>query len=512
MNGRGLSLSAPVAQGGSAAALLTACLGSYLVTVAFTPVSTILPGIARGLDVEVTDAGWILTSYLVALTGFLLVSGRIGDIYGHRRVFTVGLAIYALAAAGAGVSQTLLQLIMVRTLQGLGAALIFGNALALVTAAVSERERGRAVGLVLMSSSLGALTGAALAVLAVELISWRLVFLMTAPPAAMGIAVALRLRDNLHTQRSGLDLLGALLLFLTLATLSLSLTHAHGGPETFAGGWRWHLPMQLLTLGLLGAFIWVERRAANPILPGRLLRRPVFTLTIAANLILHMTMMAAFFLMPVLIEQGLELAPIYTAGLAIGIVSFGVVLAPVSGWLYDRTRWPYFPPLGMLLITTGFFSLGLMDTGSSYILIWALGALNGVGAGLFLTVNNTTAMSALEPSERGFASGMVATTTQMGHTLAISLAGVILATALGAGAEHGAVSAAYIGGFQRTVLAMGVVSSLGVLLALAAARLSVRPSPTAPLPARASSSVASARALLARSHGGVESPAARLEG
>ncbi|MBI3953685.1 MAG: MFS transporter [Chloroflexi bacterium] len=444
--------------------LLTAAIGTFLVSYGLSPVSAILPSIADGLQAPVTLAGWVLSAYLITIVGFLLIAGRLGDAYGHRRVFTIGLALYALAALGGGLAQSAPQLIGARALQGFGGALMAGTSLAIVAEAVGEGGRGKAVGLVGMAASLAAVIGAFFAVVFVETLNWRWVFFSAVPLAGLGLAAALAAGAEPARQRPRrLDLAGGVLLFAALLAFSLSLNHFHGGEDTFQDGFAWHTSMQGVALACLLAFLWVELRSPHPIIEFGYLRQGRFTLAISANTTLHMTMMASFFLFPVLTEKGLLLTPRHTAGLIIGILIFSVVLGPISGMVYDRTRFRLLTPASLSFVALGFVLLGLSGSGLGYTVVLGIGILQSIGSAFFLTPNNTMVMNMVGPEGRGFASGLLATSTQLGHGLAVSLATLVFSFSV---RGEAALPAAYLQGFQQNALVMAAIATLGVTCAL----------------------------------------------
>lgn len=438
--------------------------GYFLVMFAVAPASVILPSLAKELNAQLEAASWVMTAYLLPLTALLLGAGRLADLYGHRRLFTLGLAVATLATFACGLAPSLPVLLAGRVAQGAGAALMSATSLALITSAAPPAWRGRAIGIVTMSSALAAMLGTALASLFVTYLSWRWAFTSAAPVGAMALVLALRMGPDRPVERqSRPDWGGALLLFGALTALSLSLSHFHDGPETFEAGWPYHSTMHLLTAVLLALFIWVERRTPQPLVRLDQLRNGVFVSAVGANCILHMTMLMAVFSTPFLIERGLGLPAAQTGTLLAVVQLSNTAMTLLSGWLYDRTRTPLLRPLSIGAVAAGLLILGLTGAAASYPAFFAVSLLMGCGSGLFMTSNNTVIMTALPRSYTGFASGMLETTRQLGHTL-----GVVVATAglsvIGAVPAQ-AQQTAFIAGFQRACLLMGAIALAGAVLA-----------------------------------------------
>lgn len=455
--------------------------GYFLIMLAVSPVSVVLPTMAADLDVDLARASWVMAAYLLPLTGLLLPAGRMGDLLGHRRVFAAGLALVTVASVLAGLAPTLAALVAARALQGIGAALASGNSLAIIAEAVPDHERGRAIGLATMASSLGAMVGTALAPLVLAYLHWRWAFLIGAPGGVAALAMALRLPlPRPSVTRVPLDVSGALLLVGALGALALSLQHLHDGPETFEAGAPYHVTLHAITLALLAAFVWVERRVPAPLVLLDQLRHRLFSAAIVANGVLHMTMMMAIFSIPFLIEQGMGMTPGRTGVLLTVMqgVTTGMTLA--GGWLYDRTRSPLLRPLGLGSVAAGLLVLSVIADSISYSQLFALLVVMGAGSGLFMTANNAAIMGALPGSYRGFASGMLETTRQLGHALGVAVAtagmavaGVSVGAALGVA---GAAQATLVEGFQQACLLMGLIAVAGAACAAVRAK-AARPSP-----------------------------------
>ncbi|HEU5316742.1 MAG TPA: MFS transporter [Chloroflexota bacterium] len=439
--------------------------GYFLVMFAVSPVSVVLPSLSESFGIGVDRASWVMTSYLLPLTAALLPAGRLGDIVGHRRLFTIGIGLAGVAALVSGAAPSIWLLFVARAVQGIGAALVSASAMPIVAGAVGENARGRAIGLITMASSTGAMAGTALAPIYVTYLDWRWAFYSAALTGAVAFLLALRLgRDAVVVQSRRLDWPGTALLLMALTVASVSLSHFHEGPETFQDGWRWHIPMHAAALALLAMFVAVERRVPSPLIQLKQLAVGRFTTAIGANGVLHMTMMVAVFSVPFLVQRGLRLGAVEAGVMLTTMQACTTAMTLVGGWLYDRTRAWWLCPAAMAMVASGLTALGLVGEALDYPRAFAIVVWTGIGSGCFMTTNNTRIMSALSAEYRGFASGMLETTRQYGHTLGVAVAATgLTAAAMVSGSpeiEAGATRA----GFGQAAMLAGAIAWIGVLL------------------------------------------------
>jgi MFS transporter, DHA2 family, methylenomycin A resistance protein len=441
----------------------TVSAGYLLVSWGMAPISAILPTISADLQIDVSAAGWIMTSYFLLLVGTVLIMGRIGDLYGHRRVFAGGIFLFGLMSVVGGLANRLEPLLVARSIQGIGAAMVFGSSLALVAEAVPTARRGTAIGVLTMSSGLAALLGVMFSVYAAQYLSWHWAFFIPTPVAIAALIFSWRLPHGAASgSRTQIDWKGGLLLFAGLTILMLSLNHFHDGEQSFQEGAYYHLPMHILAGVLLAIFAWVETRVPQPLLDFRMLRDPHFGSGVIANGIAHMTMLASSFLLPFLLERGRGMSPSDTGFLMLGMQTFMLLCSLGAGWLYDRNRSPALSWITLGAIAAGLTVYGLGGASLPFAVLMGVGAVLGASLGGFTTVNNTAVMGLAAADKRGLASGMVETTRQLGHSVGVSLSSSIMAGAL-VGVAAPDLAAAYADGFQRSALAMGILSWLGVL-------------------------------------------------
>ena len=446
--------------------LLTVSIGYLLVSWGMAPVSSILPTISADLGIDVSAAGWIMNAYFLLLVGAVLVTGRIGDVVGHRHVFALGVAIFALAGVAAGLTATFEALVVARSIQGIGSAMVFGTSLALVAEAVPASRRGLAIGILTTAAGVAALLGVSFSVFAVQYLSWHWTFYIMGPLGVLTFGMAMRLPRTATTgSPQQIDWIGAILLFSGLTVGMLSLSHFHDGEQSFQEGANYHLTMHIIAGLILALFVWVELRVKQPLLLLQMLRDTRFASGIFANGIAHMSMLASSFLLPFLLERGRGLTPTDTGQLMLIQQITMVSCSMLAGYLYDRFRTPLFAWGTLASIAAGLVALGLAGGWMPYWGLLGIAVFLGGGLGGFTTVNNTAIMSYAGQGKRGFASGMVETTRQLGHSVGVTLSSTIMAGAL-VGVAQSDLPTAYASGFQQATLLMGGFTALGLLAAL----------------------------------------------
>ena len=453
-------------------ALVTVALGYFAVQLAMTSVPPILPTLAHLFEADVSLVSWSMTAYFLTVTSSMLMAGRLGDSIGYAQVFAWGMVVYTLATLGCGLAQGIGQLIVMRGMQGIGGAMVFGNSLAMVTNAFPAHQRGRAVGALVTISSLGAMLGTGLGALMVQYATWRWTFYLILPIGGVGAYLAFAVAGLNRFGLAGItaagkrfDFTGGALLFAALSTLLLGLSHLHGGEPSFTSGRLYHLTLLALSGYCLITFLVVEGRAANPLLPLSHFRNVVFTGAIVSNWILHMTMLGIFFLTPFFMERGLQLSTTHVAILLTSQQFYNVLTSYLGGWLHDRTHGRWIRPVGMGMICLGFFTLSLTAPVLTFATYMMVAIPIGLGMGTFMSVNNTVIMSAVPGDLRGFASGMLETTRQGGHMFAVPLVSSIMTGVAGATLTAQTDSALYIRGFQAACMVVGCIGLIAMAFA-----------------------------------------------
>jgi EmrB/QacA subfamily drug resistance transporter len=406
--------------------LTASILGSSLAFVDGTIVNVALPAIQRELGASVYQAQWVVESYALLLAALLLVGGALGDRLGRRRVFLIGVGIFAVASLACALSQTVQQLIAARSVQGFGGALLVPGSLALISASFPEDERGRAFGTWAAFSGVTSALGPLLGGYLIDTLSWAWAFAVNVPLAAIVLAITwLRVPESRHAGANArLDATGALLGTVGLGGLVFFFIEAP------ARGWNAPPVVLALAIGVAAsiAFFVVESALPAPMLPLALLRKRNFAGANLLTLLLYAALGGGLFFLPLnLIQvQGLSATAAGAALLPFILIMF--MLSRWTGALVDRrgARGPLI--VGPLIAAAGFALLALPGTATSY---WT-GFLPGVavlGLGMAITVAplTTTVMNSVEADAVGTASGVNNAISRVAGVLAIAVFGALMA-------------------------------------------------------------------------------------
>ncbi|MFD5818781.1 MFS transporter [Streptomyces sp. NPDC127038] len=438
-----------------------ACAGQFLVVLDVSVVNVALPSMRTDLGLSAPGLQWVVNAYSIAFAGFMLLGGRAGDLYGRKRMFLVGLALFTLASAAGGLAQEGTQLLLARAAQGLGAAVLAPSTLTILTSAVPEgAARARAIATWTAVGAGGGAAGGLVGGLLVDGLSWRWVLLINVPVGALVLAGAAR---RLPESRAGdgrrLDLPGALLVTAGLATL------AYGIVQTEARGWTAPATLVPLCAGvlLIGVFLAVEARTASPLMPLKLLRLRSVASANAAMFVSGSAMFCMWFFMTLYAQNVLGYSPL-GAGLALVPSSLAVVagsksaprLMPVVGARNVAV-------LGTLLAAAGFGWQSTMTADGPYLTAIMLpGVLMMAGAGLAATPLAALATSGAVPEDAGLVSGLVNTSRVMGGSLGLAVMSTIAAARTGGSPSGEALTAGYALAFRVS----GVMLLAGAVMML----------------------------------------------
>jgi len=452
--------------------LAVTCAGSFLGPVDITGVAVALPAMGRDLDLSFAAGIWVSAAYLLTYTVALVPVGRTADQWGRLRMWRVGVVLFAISSLLLAVSPSAEILLVLRGIQGVGAAILASMATALVSAVFPPGERGGAIGLNVTAIYLGLATGPLVGGLLVNGLGWRWVFLVNLPVAAAALVAARDLRDPPGGGgRARVDVIGAALLGAGLACAMV--------PLAFAPLWGWTsvATLGLMALGVasLGAFLVRQTRAEDPLLDLALFRRSrLFAAASAAALLNYTAMFGAIALTAILLQVVGGRSAIAAGALLIVQPAFMVALSPVAGRLSDRIGSRWLASGGMVLIAAGLAGLATIprDVPPAH-LVPSL-ALIGVGMAGFSSPNTSAAMSAVPPASLGVAAAVLATMRSLGQSSSVAVLGAIAASGLGErggrvilGEDASALDAlAFLDGYHAAMAVGAVIAAVGAAVSL----------------------------------------------
>ncbi len=466
-------------------------IGMFLTVMDQSGINIALPEIAEHFTLDIPTVQWISLGYVLSTSALLMPMGRLSDMVGRKRVYMAGFAVFICMGLLAGFSQSFLWLIGAKVVQGIGAAAIQANGMAMITEVFPENERGRAVGLYTAIIGTGAITGPIVGGFLVSGLGWRAIFFAGAPVgllALLSAMVVLRGRARLQpgVRKVVFDWGGAALSSGALVSFLLAMTNAHRlgweSPTIIAG--------LALSVVLAAAFIWWELRADNPMLDLSFFKSRVFSMSISARFLSFLGGTSVYFLMPFYLIQ----VQGYRASKAGLIMVAGsimmAVMGPISGRLSDKigTRW--LTVFGMASSTCAMlvFSRLTLDSPPYHVVAGML--LSGLGMGSFSSTNTSAILSSLPRSRYGIVSAFVNLTRTSANLTGIALTTTIVTLTMASlgfepslaavsGDEGEGVREAFVAGFTKAFLVSASLMFLAMFLSLVRPDTSTAPAPVA---------------------------------
>jgi EmrB/QacA subfamily drug resistance transporter len=453
-----------VAAGDPRFVLLATSLGVLLAQIDTSVVNLGLKSIAASLHAGVSEMQWVIDAYNLVYASLLLTGGTLGDIYGRRRIFLAGIALFTAGTIVCALAPDAATLIAGRAISGLGAAFALPMSLVLLTLAYPRREeRAHAMGIWASCNGLAFIIGPTLGGWLVDSVGWRSIFYMSLPACAAALLLTLyAIEESTEPEGRRLDLPGQVLAIAALGCFAFAaIEGAH---------WGWTLPLFTVLAGAViaaAAFVYVEANTQGPLLPLSFLGQPVFSAALAAAGLMTFGMYALLFIMPLYFQTMRGASP-FIAGLELLPMSFSfVVVSQLVGYFTNNLGPRIVMTAGMACMGFGALAIALMpeDPGLAPVELALL--VVGVGLGLNTAPVNGVAVAAVPAGRSGTASGLLNTSRMVGATLGVAILGSVFAAYAG---QRPDVAGSFMPGLRAAMIAAGLAELLGAAIAAALIR------------------------------------------
>jgi EmrB/QacA subfamily drug resistance transporter len=480
-------------------ALGAMCFALFMIMLDNTVVNVALPSIQRGLHATTSSLEWTVNAYTLTFAVLLVTGGRLGDLFGRRRMFLFGVTVFASSSFLIALSQSDTWLIAFRAVQGIGSAFMMPATLSIITNAFPAHERGRAIGTWAGVSAMALAIGPVVGGFLVQDVSWQSIFLLNIPVAALAVIVTLfAVRESRdETAIRDIDVPGVAALTVGLAALVLALIKSNA--------WGWGSPkvIGLFALALVGlvAFFLIEPRRLAPMVDFRFFRSRAFFGANITAFIVSFVMFSTFFSLALYMQDILHFSPIQTGVRFLPTTICVMFAGPLAGRLADRIGSRWLMTGGLISVSASAFWMTGITTHSSYGYLVVSFILQGLGIGFVMSPMSTAAMNAVDRTKAGVASGVLSMTRMVGSTFGVAALGAIIANVgrgqlatrlpqvpaaargklvdvLGSGAStthlpahvQGALNETYVYALTKGLYALGTLALVGSVLACALVR------------------------------------------
>src|SRR5438874_5272917 len=448
-------------------ALIVATFGSFLTPFDGSVVTLALPSIGKDLGGNVISLGWIATAYVLGLTICVIPFGRTADIRGRGRIYAIGVGLFTLASALCGLAPSLNGLIAMRILQGVAAAMMAGNSIALLTSVFPTNERGKVLGINTGTVYIGLSVGPSLGGFLVQHLGWRSAFFVNVPIGIIVVLLALfkLQRETIEAKDEKLDPIGIATYGLALCMIVLGLTLSEGRVSALSA------TLVLTGLAVLAVFIFYERSIASPLLYIRLFNNTIFAFSTLTALLNYSSVFGVSFILSLY----LQLVTGFSASEAGLIMLVQPVLmaifSPLGGWLSDRVEPRVVSSVAMGIVAAAVYSMGWLSATSQWWEIAVRLMVLGVGYAFFSSPNTNAAMSSVDRRQYGIAAAILSTMRFTGQAISLALATSVLSANLGAIVMSGrsgfqVPADAFMKGMRTALLILAGICVVGIFTSL----------------------------------------------
>jgi EmrB/QacA subfamily drug resistance transporter len=443
------------------------CFALFMIMLDNTVVNVALPSIQRDLDASISGLEWTINGYTLSFAVLLATGGRLGDIFGRRRMFLFGVVIFALSSATAGLAPDQTALVASRVAQGVGAALMMPGTLSIITDAFPAQERGKAMGTWAGVSALALAVGPVLGGFLTEHVSWRAIFYLNIPVAVGAVGATLfAVRESRDTTVGReVDYLGVATLTVGLTALVLALVEGNS--------WGWGstgiLALLATAVGALAAFVLVELRVKVPMVEFRFFSHRNFVGAVVVALIITFAMMGVFFFLAIYMQDILRYSPLEAGVRFLPSTMMIVAVAPVAGRMADRFGPRWLIAGGLTIVALSLYTFTGIAVDSTYLDLLPGFMLLGIGIAMTMSPMTSAAMNAVAVEKAGIASGVLSMFRMVGGSLGVAITGAIFQSVVGSSFET-AGPQDFVDGLSTAMMVSAVVALVGATVAAASIR------------------------------------------
>lgn len=454
--------------------IFTMSISSNMVALDLSVLTTCLPQLAKVFHTDSSVVGWLNIAYFIMAQSLMLTFSKLGDAKGRKKVFIMGLSFYTFALLVASLSQSVVQLIVARIIQGAAGATITALGIAITVATFPSEERGKALGILMGSQSIGLVVGPVLGGIVLDFLGWRAIFyaripFMVACLLMTWLVIGEQKKAEGHSFR--FDIVGSVTLFGWLSCLLLFLSFGNKwGLSTFPS-----ILLATMTVLLFTLFLIIEKGSAEPIVELRIFKKRLFSAAVASSMASTVGSSSTVFLVPFYLIQGLGFSGtavgIYMALLAVP----SLILSPLSGKLSDKMGSRFLSTTGVIVVVAGLFCLMRLGAGATVLGIGIGIALVGSGMGIFHPPNNSALVGSLPKDMLGVASAIGMTARNIGSSIAFAISGAVYSSRESyhlARLQHDgfdfavAKKMASVASFNDTLLVVMLIACVGIFTSL----------------------------------------------
>lgn len=452
--------------------IFTVGIGTFMGALDSSAVNVALPAISKHFNSSLATTEWVVLSYLLMVSSLMLTFGRLGDVYGSKKIYQSGFVIFTIGSLLCAIAPSMLTLSLSRAAQAIGAGMMMSIGPAIITENTPPENRGKALGMNSIFVSLAIMTGPIIGGLLTTYFGWQSIFTINLPIGVFGFWMGKKfLPDTKPEVKIPFDIPGAVLLFFTLLTFLFPLTYVeHIG---------WGHPLMFicfsLAVVLFLAFLWREKHTPYPMVDLSLFRNRVFSMSNVTLLVVIMALFSVAILLPFYFQQIKGLTPAQTGWVLLPQPITVAIVAPLSGILSDRFDSRRIGTIGLLLVSFSAFLMSGFNLYTTAIMITLTQILTGLGHAVFQTPNSSLIMGNVPPGKRGIAAGMMASMRNIGMIFGTAISGAIFtsrqahlmvqleSTGL---ARQALLDQSFIGGFRTALLFSSGLALLAAIISL----------------------------------------------